>query len=113
MLKIDDGYNEMMQTYFNSQKYDISFSTNRVTYQLQHEALKYMRHHRLFDLLINNPEYKNYSVGHEKTSVNIDDNKRATRTLNEEQNLAVHNILMMSDPMPFLLFGPPGSLKLP
>lgn len=106
VLKIDDGFNDMVKTYYNEQKYDITFESSRLSFQLQHEALKYVKEHRLFQILIKNPEFKmcskTFAVGQESKRVsNIS-------TLNKEQNLAVNNILVLGDSIPFLLFGPPG-----
>lgn len=38
--------------------FDIEFHEKRLLYQLQHLALKLIKEQKLFDLLINNPEYK-------------------------------------------------------
>lgn len=102
VLKIDDGFQCMMRTYFDQQKYDITFETIRLTFQLQHEALKYMKQHGLFEILINNPEYKVFRNEHQGC------NSVEKTHLNHEQNLAVNSILSLKDSVPFLLFGPPG-----
>lgn len=99
-LKIDDGLNELMECH--TSKFDIEFHTNRLTFQLQHEALKYVKEHGLFQLLINNPEYKIFQTKCKEYSYVQKEN------LNEEQNLAVNKIISLDDKIPFLLFGPPG-----
>lgn len=38
-------------------KYNISFQLNLLTFQLQHNALKWIRNHNLFHILVNNPKY--------------------------------------------------------
>lgn len=100
-VKIVDGFSKLMQTYHNRQEYNIFFQSNRLTYKLQHEALKWAKSHRLFGILINNPEYK---ISCEPKELKYDDKEH----LNEEQNLAVANILQLNSSLPFCLFGPPG-----
>lgn len=83
-------------------KYNIEFFINRLPFQLQHEALKWVTNHNLFDVLINNAEYQR-STPHKEENLVI-----ATKNLNNEQNLAVQNIIASDDSIPFLLYGPPG-----
>lgn len=101
-LKIDDGFDDLMRTYHNMQEYDITFHTNRLAFQLQHESLKWMKDHNLFEVLIKNPEYKTFRNQFRKF------NRVERAYLNNEQNLAVENILALNDSIPYLLHGPPG-----
>lgn len=101
-LKIDEGFDNMMRSYHNKQEYDITFHTNRLAFQLQHEALKWMKDHGLFEIMIKNPEYKTFRKQRQEC-------KYVERAyLNKEQNLAVENILALNDSIPYLLHGPPG-----
>lgn len=52
-LKVEDGMLSNCVDY-----YDISFHMNRLTFQLQHNELRWMKTHELFPTLINNPRYK-------------------------------------------------------
>lgn len=38
--------------------YRMEFKTSRLPFLMQYEALNYVQHHSLFDLLINNPRYQ-------------------------------------------------------
>lgn len=104
-LKVDEGFDDMMRTYYNldykHQNYDVTFYSNRLVFQLQHQVLKWLKNHDLFNVLIQNPEYKMFP--------NRQNREYFEREyLNDEQNLAVNNILSLHDSVPFLLFGPPG-----
>lgn len=105
-LKINEGLSGMLEYHWERAEYDIEFSSNRLTFKLQHHALKWMKEHDLFDVLINNPIYNEYPSQNneqkERTNVHI-------ATLNFEQNLAVNSIIGAHDNIPFLLYGPPGT----
>lgn len=98
------------------QLYDIVFRNNRTFYLLQHQALDLIRSHKLFDLLINNPNY--YSNGkcndneYNCSTAVPDASLMVASMLNEEQNEAVVNIVQGDFyPLPYLLYGPPGTGK--
>lgn len=42
---------------YKNQPFDIFFRFNRLSFRMQHYALDCIRDHRLFDLLIDNPDY--------------------------------------------------------
>lgn len=37
--------------------FDITFTSNRITFQLQHNVLKWIKEHSLFTLLVNGPRF--------------------------------------------------------
>ncbi|XP_055307474.1 putative helicase mov-10-B.1 [Sitodiplosis mosellana] len=75
---------------------------------LQHNALKWIKEHNLFSILIGNPRY-------ELTSPQKLDSEYSFQfcdELNEEQKNAVKYIVQADkDSNPFILFGPPGTGK--
>lgn len=113
------GKNEMLQNLeknFSTQVYDISFHSNRSTYQLQHNALQLMKNHKLFSKIIRHPLYESRSKPEcDKSDKNF--HCARTRSLNDEQQTAVFNIINRlvnkknaekNGSVPYLLFGPPG-----
>lgn len=57
-IEITEGITELLSWNMNEfQLFDIIFYKNRTTFQLQHNALNYVKQHRLFSILINNPKY--------------------------------------------------------
>lgn len=48
---------EYMRRKCSRESYDISFCVNRQPFQLQHNALKWMLEHNLFNCLIDSPKY--------------------------------------------------------
>lgn len=55
-FKITDGTVIFLQIYKN-RDFDINFTMNRSTYQLQHNCLQWIKNHSLFPLLINGPKF--------------------------------------------------------
>lgn len=107
-LKITNGLNEL-SIEFKHIFYDIHFHTNRLPFQLQLNALKFIKTQNLFEILINNPLYEETLV-----STNNDYDYEFTcnhQKLNDSQRKAVKNIVGGHKPIPFLLFGPPGTGK--
>lgn len=113
-------------------KYDIHFELNQLNYQIQHSALDLIEMHRLFPVLINNPLYHSQSydasVTHMKRLLACDEHiarKSGSRSivkttakpqradLNPEQTQAIECIIGGSyNPLPYLLYGPPGKVTL-
>lgn len=57
-LKIDDeSHVNLVKSLCNDHTFNIYFRMNSMTYDLQHQALKWMNSHSLFDSLVNNPKY--------------------------------------------------------
>lgn len=101
--------------YHKDRLYDIEFHGKRLPFQLQHRALDFMKNQNLFELVINNPKYRTFCAAH----INAPSDDSTTpchkimyrEDLNEEQRLAVSNIVGSNDEfnrLPYLLFGPPG-----
>lgn len=72
-LKITKGFDELCYNYKNDTRFDVYFHINRNSYQLQHNALYYMKEHDLFPVLINNKGYLNEI---EVPKLNMEDNFR-------------------------------------
>lgn len=56
-IKIIDGISAFSQMY-QKRLFDITFVMNRVTFQLQHNALKWIVKHSLFQILIDGPRFR-------------------------------------------------------
>lgn len=57
-IKIVDGYEDIFNIHkISDQLFDIYFEINQTTYQLQIQALDYLKEHSLFEVIINNPLY--------------------------------------------------------
>ncbi|KAG4069838.1 hypothetical protein HA402_009545 [Bradysia odoriphaga] len=92
-------------------KYDIHFEFNQFNYQIQHSALDFIEMHRLFPILINNPLYRRQS-SHASVNPGTDRFTSERTDLNPEQRQAIECIIGGSyNPLPYLLFGPPGTGK--
>lgn len=88
--------------------YNITFEVNQLVFQLQHNALNFIRQHHLFDIFINNPQY------HSPDPPWIDNNNTISPQdgLNAEQLQAIECIVNGNyNPMPYLLYGPPGRVS--
>lgn len=95
---------------FDDDVYDVFFKVNRMIYQLQHNALNFVKKHRLFSILINNPSYHSQSLYSLDQS---DDFELPTNPneLNKEQMRAVKCIVDGEyNPVPYLIYGPPGKI---
>lgn len=87
--------------------YSIVFEINRTGFQLQHNALNFIKEHALFDIFINSPLY------HYQNSIptlnNINQTTPNQNELNDEQKQAIESIVNGKyNPLPYLLYGPPG-----
>lgn len=110
-IAITEGYDELRNKH-TFLYYDINFHINRLPYQLQHNALQWVNHHKLFDVLINNPLMNLNHDSYQNSSKNYKFTCDIAEKLNESQKKAVHNIIHSRNrPIPFLLFGPPGTGK--
>lgn len=67
-LKIKNGFDVLQYSYTESALFDINFHPNRLSFELQHHALKYIKEHDLFDLLINHSSYNNANAPNLKIS---------------------------------------------
>lgn len=92
--------------------YDIVFRHNRTFYLLQHQALDFVRIHKVFNLLINNPNYYRIPEFNGTMSDQSNDSPTTRLDLNEEQKSALVNIVRGGYyPLPYLLYGPAGTGK--
>lgn len=97
-----------IQYLYADEKFDIDFHGNQLPYQLQLNALNWIKEHKLFPILIENPLFNEESV----VSNDSDCYFSSCKNFNETQKKAVSNIVRASNgPIPFLLFGPPGTGK--
>lgn len=119
----DQHYADYVKQNCSRRSFDIYFQLNIMTFQLQHNALNWMRLHKLFDLLVNNPEYNSLSAmsNYSELRSNIRLETLQTQSsyfrgelgskLNQEQKSAAINIVeAKNSPLPYLLFGPAGEL---
>lgn len=111
------GGNDVLQIIkenYSNAVFDISFHSNRSTFQLQHNALNWMEKHELFSLIIKNPLYDitaEKTFNYEPGCGNKIFHCAQTRELNYEQKIAMFNIVNKNNSVtPYLLFGPPGIL---
>lgn len=90
--------------------YSISFEVNRTGFQLQHNALNFIKKHALFSILINSPLY--YCPNSTQTlNNNINRTISNQNELNNEQMQAIECIVNGKyNPHPYLLYGPPGMI---
>lgn len=69
-LEINDrDYAQFLREICRNHSFDIYFQLNLMTFQLQHNALDWMVRHRLFDRLVDNPNYNDvgtigYAMAH-------------------------------------------------
>lgn len=65
-FKVLNGLEQLLHLDFNRQLFAIDFHTNRTTFQIQHNALKWFQSHKLFGKLIQNKKYSiNEGLFHE------------------------------------------------
>lgn len=108
-IEIDES-NEDFRYIYAEQTFDINFHVNRHSYQLQLNALKYIEEHKLFSILISNPLFKERKMISSHSKFEFVSNE--AEKLNDMQKRAVKNIVLANNrPVPFLLFGPPGTGK--
>lgn len=90
--------------------YSISFEINRTGFQLQHNALHFIKKHALYNILINSPLY-HYPTS-AAPSISISQTNLNQTDLNNEQMQAIECIVNGKyNPHPYLLYGPPGTGK--
>lgn len=106
---IEDDFDFILK-HCAKQYFDISFNINRVGYQLQHRALKYMEKHHLHSILINNKQYQYYEDDVDN-SFEFSLEGKFAETLNHEQKEAVKFITKSDNLLPYLLFGPAGNYE--
>lgn len=95
--------------WLSSENYDITFETNRGVYQLQHNALNFIKLHRLFDILINHRNYHSQKDDFSPCLSNSLFGVSNSNEFNQEQIQAINCIVEGAyHPMPYLLYGPPG-----
>lgn len=91
-------------------RYEIDFQLNRLPFQVQHNALSYVKEHGLVEKLFNN----------QLLDLNVTDSSKAngaaqlkrSSNLNDEQYEAVQNIIAKRNgSLPYILYGPPGTGK--
>lgn len=76
---------------------------------MQHNALKFIKSHNLFPILIKNPQYES------NNNRTLSPAKEYTfaEELNQEQRTAITNIIeARNKPCPYVLFGPAGNRKI-
>lgn len=56
LFKINNGFDQLLKL-IDTCLFDINFTSNRITYQIQHKALKWVGEHELYNILIGNPLY--------------------------------------------------------
>lgn len=102
-----------MRNFCESQYFDISYNINRLGYQLQHRAIKYVERHNLHSILINNRRFDSHEDdGHDLLGCSLNGfSGKLAETLNNEQKMAVKCILKSDNMLPYLLFGPAGKKK--
>ncbi|XP_055307723.1 uncharacterized protein LOC129571875 [Sitodiplosis mosellana] len=96
-----------------SNECNLKFYGNRLPFQIQHEALKYIEKHKLFPQLIAESRYAN-DESELSASLHFDLKFRSpvANNLNNEQKMAIRAIVDKTNfPRPFLLYGPPGTGK--
>lgn len=89
--------------------HSIIFEINRTGFQLQHNALNFIKKHSLYNALINNPSY--HCQDSIPPLININHTNPRQSNLNEEQMQAIEFIINGEyNPRPYLLYGPPGMI---
>lgn len=118
-IEIFKESNKHVRRSWQSESYDIFFKLNRTPYQLQHFALEFVKNEQLFTRLINNSFYDckssklkiSDSVQMKKNlALNCKDTMLVS--LNVEQRSAVEQMVSNVDLLPYVLFGPPGKIKI-
>lgn len=56
----DDAFDGLMMEWTKEQNFDVQFIANQLNYQLQLNALKWIKKHEIFPILIKNPTYSKF-----------------------------------------------------
>lgn len=107
-MKITIGMDEFIPIRCDT-LFDINFHGNRQSFQTQHNALELMKKHDIFDILISDKQFTDTIT---VTSSAYKFSCKNSQNLNTAQKRAVQSIVEAHNcPIPFLLFGPPGTGK--
>uniref|UniRef100_A0A8C0H7L7 RNA helicase n=1 Tax=Chelonoidis abingdonii TaxID=106734 RepID=A0A8C0H7L7_CHEAB len=98
----------LLVSFVNNLKFDVTFTFNRLPLQVQHRAVELAKKRNLGDILFPSFSYRE-SLLHEGGRLRLFDRSLET---NQEQYDAVQQIVTgMSRPAPYIIFGPPGTGK--
>ncbi|KAK4887270.1 hypothetical protein RN001_003541 [Aquatica leii] len=100
------GYRFVDTVHIDNKKYSVSFGFNRVPLRAEHQAIDLAKKHGIIPLLcpsgVHTSPLNNYSIHWSNPDI----------ITNEKQQSAVKHILSeTSRPLPYLIFGPPGTGK--
>lgn len=108
-ILVENEYEKLFNLNEDGITFIINFSTNPTTSQMQHNALKLIKSHNLFPILIKNPQYES------NNNRTLSPAKEYTfaEELNQEQRTAITNIIeARNKPCSYVLFGPAGNRKI-
>ncbi|PFX17671.1 putative helicase MOV-10 [Stylophora pistillata] len=113
-VKLQDlilGFDRSKIPFIKGKKFDIQFTFNRLTVQMEHRACERIASECKKDM--REVLFPQQEILHRGVIVNqVDDRSFYDRNLNDEQKQAVQKILSGSSrPAPYLVFGPPGTGK--
>ncbi|KAM9147737.1 helicase MOV-10 [Pangshura tecta] len=98
----------LLASFVNNLKFDVTFTFNRLPLQVQHRAVELAKKRNLGNILFPSFSYRE-SLLHEGGRLRLFDRSLET---NQEQYDAVQQIVTgMSRPAPYIIFGPPGTGK--
>lgn len=113
-VQITQGFEEISECYEEEDRiFTLNFFTNRLVYKTLLNTLEWIKKHRLHAVLINNHLYDqvDYQIP-DKRNEQKNYKCSISEILNEEQRSAVQQIVWgKNEKVPFLLHGPPGSIK--
>lgn len=69
-FKVPNGLERIVALDLNTQRFNINFNSNLTSFSVQHNAISWMKEHRLFQKLIENDRYESKSSVNEKTNQN-------------------------------------------
>lgn len=69
VFQITNGLEQLDHIDIEHTLFDLTFETNAVSFQLQHNALKWMKEHGLVPILIQNPRYFTNEVDEEDEQI--------------------------------------------